>query len=112
MNRSELQAKIKKIKTQLDEMKQYKRVIEADGMKPDQADKERESALIVRLLRLERELGEMDGTRPKRKKPAPPPAKAKPTKTRRRARSGKRYVILRFAQDDGGAPARSSRRPG
>jgi len=49
-----LEEKIRKIRRALEEMKQYKRLMAAEGISPDRADKERESALIVKLLRLEK----------------------------------------------------------
>lgn len=48
--------KIADIKSKLADMKAYKELIAQDGIKPDRADKERESSLIVQLLRLEKGL--------------------------------------------------------
>jgi len=45
---------IDKIKRKLAEIREYKRILAEDGLKPDQEDKERESELIVRLLRIEK----------------------------------------------------------
>lgn len=61
MLKSELESKIRSIKTRLEEIKQYKQVINAEGLAPDKDDKRRESELIVRLIRLERELAEKEG---------------------------------------------------
>jgi hypothetical protein len=48
--------KIADIRAKLADMKAYKELIAQDGIKPDRADKERESSLIVQLLRLEKGL--------------------------------------------------------
>jgi hypothetical protein len=42
------------IKRKLAEIREYKLILAEDGLKPDQQDKERESQLIVRLLRIEK----------------------------------------------------------
>jgi hypothetical protein len=42
------------IKRKLQEIREYKKILAEDGLKPDQQDKERESELIVRLLRIEK----------------------------------------------------------
>jgi hypothetical protein len=49
--------KIARIRERLDQIRQYKRVIAEEGLEPDAADKQLESELIVRLLRLEKDLG-------------------------------------------------------
>lgn len=61
MNKSEVLGKIRALKTKLDEMRQYKIVMAEEGTKPDRADKERESDLIVRLIRLEKVLADLEG---------------------------------------------------
>jgi hypothetical protein len=43
-----------RIKRKLAEMREYKRILAEDGQKPDVEDKARESELIVRLLRIEK----------------------------------------------------------
>ena len=43
-----------RIKRKLAEMREYKRILAEDGLKPDAEDKARESELIVRLLRIEK----------------------------------------------------------
>lgn len=53
----ELLEKIKSIKAKLQDMKEYKAILTADGLKPDEEDKRRESDLIVQLLRLEKQAG-------------------------------------------------------
>ena len=58
---AETRAKINSIKRKLEEIKQYKKLISKDGGAPDEADKERESKLIVRLLRLEKDLAVLEG---------------------------------------------------
>lgn len=42
------------IKRKLAEIREYKKILAEDGLKPDQEDKARESELIVRLLRIEK----------------------------------------------------------
>lgn len=42
------------IKRKLAEIREYKKILAEDGQKPDQEDKARESELIVRLLRIEK----------------------------------------------------------
>lgn len=74
----DLEAKIRKIRGQLDAMKEYKRLIAADGISPDTDDKARESELIVRLLYFEKQLaGPKNGTvqskSPARRAPAARP---------------------------------------
>jgi hypothetical protein len=55
----ETQSKIRRIRARLDEIAEYKKVLAADGSKPDGDDKRLESELIVRLLYLEKELKNM-----------------------------------------------------
>ena len=43
-----------RIKRKLAEIRDYKRILAEDGLKPDLEDKARESELIVRLLRIEK----------------------------------------------------------
>ena len=43
-----------RIKRKLAEIRQYKQILAEDGLKPDSEDKARESELIVRLLRIEK----------------------------------------------------------
>ena len=45
---------IDRIKRKLAEIRDYKRILAEDGLKPDLEDKARESELIVRLLRIEK----------------------------------------------------------
>lgn len=66
---SETRAKLNAIKRKLAEMKEYKKLVAKDGLVPDAADKERESKLIVKLIRLERTLAELEGKTPT-KRPA------------------------------------------
>lgn len=47
--------RVKAIKQRLDELRQYKRILEAEGQEPDVDDKRVESELIIRLLRLEKQ---------------------------------------------------------
>lgn len=62
---AESAAKIRRIKTKLAEMKEYKLILAESGMEPDEADKIRESELIVQLLRLEK--GKTEKIKPKKK---------------------------------------------
>ena len=76
----DLESKIRKIRGQLEAMKEYKRLIAADGIDPDDADKARESELIVRLLYFEKQLaGPKNGTgqakSPARRAPAARPSR-------------------------------------
>lgn len=87
--KTELRSKIKSVKDRLAEIRQYKQVLAADGLKPDADDKALESELIVKLLRLERQLDEMEGRRPKRNLPQPRPPEAKGA-TGRRGRQGQK----------------------
>jgi hypothetical protein len=52
--------KVLRLREELAKMREYKRILAADGMTPDVADKERESELIVKLLRLEKILAAAD----------------------------------------------------
>lgn len=67
---SDTEVQIARIRVKLQEIKDYKRLIAQDGLKPDEDDKILESSLIVQLLRLEKGL----------------PAKAKPKKDPRKAK--------------------------
>jgi hypothetical protein len=53
----EAEQKIKAIRAKLQDLKEYKAILAEDGLKPDEEDKRRESELIVRLLRLEKQSG-------------------------------------------------------
>jgi len=53
----EAEEKIKSIRAKLQDLKEYKAILAEDGLKPDEEDKRRESELIVRLLRLEKQAG-------------------------------------------------------
>jgi len=53
----EAEEKIKSIRAKLQDLKEYKAILREDGLKPDEEDKRRESELIVRLLRLEKQAG-------------------------------------------------------
>jgi hypothetical protein len=53
----EAEQKIKSIRAKLQDLKEYKAILAEDGLKPDEEDKRRESELIVRLLRLEKQTG-------------------------------------------------------
>ena len=48
-------ATVANIKKKLQEIREYKKILAEDGLKPDAEDKARESELIVRLLRMEKQ---------------------------------------------------------
>ena len=52
----ELEDKIRKIQLEIDQMQEMKKILRESGMKPDDNDKERESRLIAKLVRLEKQL--------------------------------------------------------
>jgi hypothetical protein len=69
------------IKRKLQEIREYKKILAEDGMKPDQQDKERESELIVRLLRIEKNAKMAARQRAKAAKTEAFKAKAKPAES-------------------------------
>jgi hypothetical protein len=86
---SEGHAKIARIRSRLDEIRQYKRILAEEGLQPDRADKELESELIVRLLRLEKDLGLRPAkARPGQGKPSAAPAKAQGARRGEARKSG------------------------
>ena len=48
-------ATVANIKLKLQEIREYKKILSEDGQKPDAEDKARESELIIRLLRMEKQ---------------------------------------------------------
>ena len=50
--KSEIDLKIASLERKIDQMAQYKKILEADGLSPDQQDKEKESRLILELRKL------------------------------------------------------------
>lgn len=56
-----LRSKINAAKRKLQEMKEYKAIMAEEGVDPDLDDKERESKIIVQLLRHEKELSALTG---------------------------------------------------
>ena len=76
--------RVEQIKIRLDELKQYKKILEEEGLKPDVDDKVLETQLIRRLLWLEKQHALVDA-----EPLAPPPeedapsAPSEPKKTRR-----------------------------
>ena len=52
--KSEIELKIASLERKIDQMYQYKKILEADGLTPDREDKEKESRLILELRRLEK----------------------------------------------------------
>lgn len=83
----ETRAKIAQIREKLAQIRDYKKILEEDGLEPDRADKELESELIVKLLRLEKSLGL--NTKKTRSKPKTKGAKARPAAKVARAKPAK-----------------------
>jgi hypothetical protein len=78
------QKRITSIKNKLYEIRQYKRILEEQGLKPDQDDKVRESELIVQLLRLEKGLAPK--ARPQKLRDGSVPEGRRPEKAKRKLR--------------------------
>ena len=78
---AETRAKINVTKRRLEEMKEYKILMRLDGMMADIVDKERESKMIVNLIRLERKLADMEGRPYKATKPGDSEASTKRTRS-------------------------------
>ena len=86
LTRSEMEAKLAMLRRRLGEMKEYKRLINAEGLQPDEADKKRETELIKQVLWLEKKLGGGAKAKPAgkgarksgKKAPAKRPAKSTP----------------------------------
>ena len=66
----ELEDKIRKIQTELDQLQEMKKILRESGIKPDEHDKERESRLIAKLVRLEKQLKFPQGKPSKEEKEA------------------------------------------
>lgn len=75
-------AEVARIRQRLAEMREYKAILERDGLEPDAEDKVRESALIVQLLRLEKGLPPKAAPKAKAKKKRPSAAKGNQRKQR------------------------------
>ncbi len=86
-----LTSQIASVRRRLQEIKEYKKVIATEGLVPDVDDKRRESELIIRLLRLEKNLkgeGRTPAPRPAATEAeAPEGAPAKKPQSRAAARS-------------------------
>ena len=63
--------KLNAAKRKLDQLHAYKQILNEEGLEPNGDDKAMESELIVKTMRLERKLAEMEG------KPIPPKRKYK-----------------------------------
>jgi hypothetical protein len=63
--------KLNAAKTKLEQLHAYKQILKEEGLFPSEDDKMMESELIVKTLRLERQLAQMEG------KPKPPTRKYK-----------------------------------
>lgn len=61
--KSDIASKMKSLRQRLEEMREYKRILNEDGMRPDAADKMLESKLIQQLMGLEKDLARMDAVR-------------------------------------------------
>ena len=99
----ETQSKINSIKTKLAEMKAYKGILAEDGLTPDLEDKERESRLIVQLLRLEKGLTAKAPAGKKR-------GKGKATSTKRKKHSQKLDLRVGTKGDRSAGPTTRRRR--
>lgn len=99
--RVEAEAKIGQIRKRLAEMRDYKRLIEADGLAPDAEDKRLETELIRRLLYLEKQInGRRDGK------------KAKPSQSVVKKETGKSPVPRQRRAKESSARAKSSGKKG
>ena len=57
----EIEKKRNRVKVQLDQLQAMKRLLLEEGIKPDEADKERESKLIQQVLGFEKDTGGTPG---------------------------------------------------
>ena len=80
----EIEKKKNRVKVQLDQLQAMKRLLLEEGIKPDEADKERESKLIQQLLGFEKDLKRLEN-----KRGQPSPASQKFSKARSRFKKGK-----------------------
>lgn len=65
--RSQIASKMTSLRQRLEEIREYKRILIEDGIKPDAEDKMLESELIQRLLGLEKDLARMDAAKGRRR---------------------------------------------
>ncbi len=87
----ELEDKIRKIQIEIDQMQEMKKILRESGMKPDDNDKERESRLIAKLIRFEKQLKFPTGKPTKEEKEASKKtAKPKPQETKKPSRRVKK----------------------
>jgi hypothetical protein len=75
-----IEKRITHLKAQLEEFKEYKKMLALDGMKPDSDDKERESRIIQELLGLEKDISRLTGVKPSRGNDKPTEPGTKPTR--------------------------------
>ena len=73
----EIEDKIRKIQLELDQFQEMKKILRESGLKPDDNDKERESRLIAKLVRLEKQLKFPKGKPTKEEKEASKSSKDK-----------------------------------
>ncbi len=82
--RRDLEKKRNLLQKKLDMIRDYKQLLAADGMKPDAADKAKESLIIQQLLGLQKDQARLD--KPLAPRPGgpkrPPVGSAKPAKSR------------------------------
>ena len=64
--RSQIASKMSSLRQRLEEIREYKRILVEDGVKPDAEDKIVESDLIQKLLGLEKDLARMDAAKGRR----------------------------------------------
>lgn len=64
-NIRELNNAIEKIRRELKQIKEVKALLREEGILPDESDKAKESKLIKRLLRFEKDLQLLEGRNPK-----------------------------------------------
>lgn len=86
------------IRAKLQEIREYKRILAQDGLKPDEADKQRESDLIKQLIRIEKGLP-----------PTKPSEKTKKKLKKKKAATAARAERDKTAKEAAKQPQRRSR---
>ena len=86
----ELEDKIRKLQIEIDQMQEMKKILRESGMKPDDNDKERESRLIAKLVRLEKQLKFPTGKPTKEEKDAKKKTNKKPQAVKKTTRRVKK----------------------
>ena len=72
------------IRARLQQIREYKKILAADGLKPDEDDQALESDLIVQLMRIEKGLPPKKAPKKKKKKTKDDKLQEKPTSKGRR----------------------------